>query len=316
MIPKHIPVMATETLTWLDVKPGGTYIDATVGEGGHSTLIAARIGRSGRLAIIDQDTGILELAQRRLETIGPRIIPQNSGFDRIGELAGLAPIDGILFDFGVSSHQLDNPARGLSYWADAPLDMRLNPGAELTAARIVNEYPESELSRIIQAYGEERWASRIAAFIADARKRRPIETTAELEQTIKNAIPAGARRTGGHPARKTFQALRIAVNDELGQITRALPEAIELLGPGGRLVTIAYHSLEDRIAKRTFTRLAQCQCPPELPQCRCGGPTVRILVRRPISPRPEEIDENPRARSARLRCIAKLSPVLAGVEGE
>lgn len=318
---EHRPVLLQEVLTWLAPRSGGVYVDATVGGGGHAVQVAQRISPGGRLVGIDRDPAAVAAAAARLEAEAPRDVVWDVRHANFAELdvvldgLGIGSIDGVLFDLGVSSVQFDNPARGFTYREDAPLDMRMDPSRGQTARDLVNEAPEETLRHIIATYGEERWAARIARFIVERRRQAPIETTGDLVQVIKEAIPAAARRRGPHPARRTFQALRIAVNDELGSLERGLQAAIARLAPGGRVVVISFHSLEDRIVKQAFREAERgCICPPELPACRCGRrPVLRILTRRPVTPSPEEIHVNPRARSAKLRAAER---VLASTGGE
>ena len=286
-------------------------MDCTLGGAGHAVAIAAEIGPTGMLVGIDQDDTALNAATDALR-LGQqtRLIKGNFGdLDRLLSEASIPYVDGFLFDLGVSSPQLDVPERGFSYHGDAPLDMRMDPNAGgMTAADVVASYSEAELARVIRAYGEERWASRIAAFIVAARARRPVTTTAQLVDLIRSAVPAGARKDGPHPARRTFQALRIEVNRELEVLESALDAAVRWLVPGGRIVVISYHSLEDRVVKQAFASLAEtCTCPPELPVCVCGvKPVVRVLTRRAVVPTPAEVERNPRSRSAKLRAAEKL----------
>lgn len=318
---KHEAVLVREAISWLNCRPGGVYIDCTLGGGGHAQAILEEILPGGHLVGIDQDAAAIDVAQRRLAPFEGSVSIIQGNFRDLNDIVAplkLGKIDGIIFDFGVSSYQLDSPARGFSYHLDGPLDMRMNPQQETTASHLVNELSEEELNHIIRQYGEERWAARIAQFIVKARRRKPLETTAELVKVIKAAIPAGARRRGPHPARRTFQALRIAVNDELDSISWALRAAVGLLAPGGRICAISFHSLEDRIVKQTFRDLARgCSCPPELPVCVCDRqPQLEILTRRPLRPSKGELEKNPRARSAKLRAGAKLVPVLKEEVGE
>ena len=317
----HEPVMLREMLDALAVKPGGTYIDCTVGGGGHASGILERSAPDGILIGLDRDPDAMAAAAERLKTFGKRVILVQADFrDLLRVLAGLGVgnADGVLYDLGVSSHQFDDPERGFTYREDAPLDMRMDPGGGLTAADLVNTLPHDELARIIRQYGEERWAGRIAAFIVEERRHRPIRTTGDLVEIIKRAVPARARRQGPHPARRTFQALRIAVNAELEALVSSLRQAVDVLKPGGRICVIAYHSLEDRIVKETFREMAAgCTCPPGLPVCRCGRePLLRVLTKRPQYPSPEEVAANPRSRSARLRAAERLAPVLKQKERE
>ncbi len=307
----HVSVLLNEAVTHLNPRPGGTYVDCTLGGGGHTLEIMKRILPDGRVIGIDQDTNALEAAKERLSAFENNVIFAHSNFYKIKAVVaglGLETVDGILFDLGVSSHQLDEGSRGFSYMQDAPLDMRMNANDPVTAEQLVNELPEEELTSIIKDYGEERWAKRIAAFIAEHRRRQLIHTTGELVDIIKKAIPAGARKDGPHPAKRTFQALRIAVNDELNRFAEALRDAVEILRPGGRVCVITFHSLEDRIAKEVFRELAkECICPPELPVCMCDKQKqVDIITGKPILPGPQEITDNPRARSAKLRVAEKV----------
>jgi 16S rRNA (cytosine1402-N4)-methyltransferase len=305
----HVPVLADEVRQLLAVSPGETVIDATFGAGGHAALLAADLRGSGRFIAIDRDPAVKPYFEgfRRRSGVQGRLL--RGDFSVVVEqLAenGLRA-DAILFDLGVSSMQIDRPERGFSYAADAPLDMRMDPSADLSARELVNESPERELAQIFKRYGEERYARPIARAIARRRKKEPFERTADLVATIKCAIPTPARFGDGHPAKRVFQALRIAVNDELGALERALPAALELLRPGGRLAVISFHSLEDRIVKQFLRAEEQgCTCPPDFPVCVCGSePTLRALKRKAIRPTAREIGENPRAASARLRAAVK-----------
>ncbi len=308
---RHIPVLPAEVTQYLLPHPGSIIVDCTLGGAGHAKRIADLIQPTGILVGVDQDDAALSAAADTLR-LGRQAILIKGNFAQLDTLlseAGIAYADGFLFDLGVSSPQLDVGERGFSYHGDAPLDMRMDPeGGGTSAADVVATYSEADLSRIIREYGEDRWASRIAAFIVAARGRRPLLTTGDLVQVIKDAIPAAARRTGPHPARRTFQALRIEVNRELEVLERGLRSAVRWLTPGGRIVVISYHSLEDRTAKRVFAEMAKgCICPPELPMCSCGHePVLRIVTRRPVVPTEREIEENPRARSAKMRVAEKL----------
>lgn len=303
--------MLAEVLHYLSPHPGATVVDCTLGGAGHAVEIASAIAPGGLLVGIDQDDAALTAAADVLR-LGQQttLLKGNFGeLDRLLAGANIPYADGFLFDLGVSSPQLDFAERGFSYKADALLDMRMDPAAGgMTAADVVNTYDEADLARVIRDYGEDRWASRIAAFIVAARARHPVTTTTELVDIVKAAIPAAARKGGPHPARRTFQALRIEVNHELEVLERALDAAVRWLAPGGRIVVISYHSLEDRVVKQAFARLSQtCTCPPELPVCVCGAkPVVRVLTRRAIVPTEEEVDRNPRSRSAKLRAAEKL----------
>lgn len=304
--------MPAEVLQGLKIKPGGVYVDCTLGGAGHSKAILEEIGPSGLLIALDQDPAAIAEAEKKLAPDQNRVILVRANFATLADVLnnqGIDSVDGILFDLGTSSHQLDNPARGFSYQHDAPLDMRMDPGQQLTAGELVNNLPETELAKIIKDFSEERWAVRIASFICRDRKRQPIETTAQLVEIIKKAIPSGARRRGPHPAKRTFQALRIAVNKELSILEPAVLAAVEFLRPGGRICVITFHSLEDRIIKNLYRRLAtSCTCPRELPVCVCGGKrTLKIISSKPVIPTNEELAYNPRARSAKLRIAEKVS---------
>lgn len=306
---QHRPVLIAEVLELLDPARRLTIVDCTLGGGGHSAAIREMLPTESWLVGIDQDDDALTAAAKRMA--GYENVKLLKG--NFGQLKALLadwnrPIDGFLFDLGVSSWQLDNPRRGFAYQHDAPLDMRMNQEAALSAADIVNKWPARDLTGIFRAYGEERWSSRVAAFIVKARELKPIETTGELVEIIKAAIPASARREGGHPGRRIFQALRIAVNSELENLRLGLEAAIDICVPGGVVAAISYHSLEDRIVKRAFKdKSAGCVCPPEVPVCQCGHkPEVKILTKRPIVPGSEELESNPRSRSAKLRAAAKL----------
>lgn len=307
---RHIPVLLAEVTQHLSLHPGSIVVDCTLGGAGHAKRIADSITPTGILVGIDQDDAALAAASATLR-LGQQAILLKGNFGELDSLltrAGIPYADGFLFDLGVSSPQLDLPDRGFSYQEDAPLDMRMDADGPLTAADVLNTYSESQLASILREYGEERWASRIAEFIVAARGRHPLQSTGELVQIVKAAIPAAARREGGHPARRTFQALRIEVNRELDVLAAALDSASRWLSPGGRICVISYHSLEDRIVKQTFARLsAGCTCPPEIPVCVCGvEPVLRVITRRPILPSAEEIEVNPRSRSAKLRVAEKL----------
>jgi 16S rRNA (cytosine1402-N4)-methyltransferase len=306
----HVPVLANEVRELLAVRPGETVVDATFGAGGHAALLAADLQGSGRFIGGDRDPTVepyFETFRRRTAVPAARLLRGEASvvLDQLAENGVQA--DAILLDLGVSSMQLDRPERGFSYAVDAPLDMRMDPTDELSAADIVNEYPERELTSIFRRFGEERYAKQIARAIVRRRKQQPIERTGELVELIRSAIPAPARFGDGHPAKRVFQALRIAVNDELGELEDALPAAFDMLRPGGRLGVIAFHSLEDRIVKRFFQKLERgCVCPPDFPICVCGRePELRRLNRRPIRPSAEEVALNPRAAAARLRAAAR-----------
>lgn len=308
----HVPVLYDECMRALAIKPDGIYVDGTMGGGGHSSGICERLGEGGLFIGIDRDIDAINAASKRLNDQGTpceKRFEQSNYADikQVLEREGISSIDGALLDLGVSSFQLDNPERGFSYMSDAPLDMRMDAGSDFTAYDVVNGYSEKELFRIIKDYGEERWAKRIAEFIISARKEKKIESTFELVDIIKAAIPAAARREGPHPAKRTFQAIRIEVNDELGALEKAVSDFIDVLAPKGRLAIISFHSLEDRIVKDTFkARLNPCICPPEFPVCTCGRkPDVNKITGRPIIPTDLEIENNPRSRSAKLRILEK-----------
>ncbi len=308
---QHIPVLLDECIENLAVKPDGVYVDGTIGGGGHSLRICERLSDRGTLIGIDRDRDALSASRERLAGQScRRILVQDDYADIKAVLSdqGLEKIDGALLDLGVSSYQLDNVKRGFSYMQDAPLDMRMDQSGGLTAYDVVNGYDRDAITRLISEYGEERWAKRIAEFICDARKQKPIESTGELVDIIKAAVPKGARRDGPHPAKRTFQAIRIEVNDELGQIRAAVDDFCDVLAPRGRLCIITFHSLEDRIVKEKFIkRVNPCVCPPEFPVCMCGKVgDVKKITRKPIVPTDEEIRQNPRSRSAKLRVIEKL----------
>ena len=306
---KHVSVMFDEAIAGLDLKTNGIYVDGTLGGGGHSGGICAGLGENGLLIGIDRDRDALAAAEKRLSQYKCRKEYVQSNFSDIKtvlEDLGVEKIDGALLDLGVSSFQLDNPERGFSYMQEAPLDMRMNRDDSLTAYDVVNGYDKDELKDIIQKYGEERWASRIADFVVRERSKKPLETTTELVDVIKAAIPAKARRDGPHPAKRTFQAIRIEVNDELGRLGRALEDFLAVLKPGGRLAVITFHSLEDRIVKETFRkRFDPCTCPPGLPVCVCGKVGDIERPGKPLIPSQGEIDSNPRSRSAKLRIAVK-----------
>ncbi len=305
----HVPVLAEEVRELLALEPGDTLVDATFGAGGHASLLAADLRGRGRVIAIDRDPSVRPYFERFRRTAGVQTRFLRGDFSIV--LTQLADngvrADAVLLDLGVSSMQLDRPERGFSYASDAPLDMRMDPSADLSARELVNEASERELERIFRRYGEERYARQIAKAIGRRRRERPFERTGDLVETIKAAIPAPARFGDGHPARRVFQALRIAVNDELEALERALPAAVEMLRPGGRLAAISFHSLEDRIVKR-FLRAEErgCVCPPEFPVCVCGRePVVRVLTPKPVRPSAREVALNPRAASARLRAAEK-----------
>jgi 16S rRNA (cytosine1402-N4)-methyltransferase len=305
----HVPVLAEEVLAALDPGPGDTVVDCTFGAGGHAALLASRLRGDGKLIAIDRDPTVAPYFERLRRSTGVKARLLNGEFSLV--LRGLADngvqADAILMDLGVSSMQLDRPERGFSYAADAPLDMRMDPLAELSAREVVNETSERELADILRRYGEERYARQIARAIVRRRGTQPFERTGDLVEAVKAAIPAPARFGEGHPAKRVFQALRIEVNDELGALERALPAALEMLRPGRRLAVISFHSLEDRIVKRFLRREEHgCTCPPDFPVCACGAqPSLRAVPRRAIRPSPAEIARNPRSQSARLRVAVK-----------
>jgi 16S rRNA (cytosine1402-N4)-methyltransferase len=307
----HIPVLEAEVLAYLQPVTGGTYVDGTLGGGGHAARILEAAGRGGRLFGFDRDSSAIEAASRALAGFSEGFIPVNRNFAEMAEaLAGLgvAAVDGFLLDLGVSSHQLDTAERGFSFQQNAPLDMRMDRRAARTAADLVNHLSHGELAKIFREYGEERWAGRIASFICTARETAPVVTTGQLADIVKGAIPRKAWEERIHPATRTFQALRIAVNDELASLEKGLADAVSLLKPGGRGVVISFHSLEDRIVKQMFRRMAEgCVCPKELPVCVCNHkPEVKNLTGRPVTATEAELAVNPRARSARLRAVQKL----------
>ncbi len=301
----HVPVLAEEVVSLLDPRPGETVVDGTFGAGGHAELLAARLRGEGKLIAIDRDPTVAPYFERLRRSTGVKARLHHGEFSSVLRQLSENGVraDVVLLDLGVSSMQLDRPDRGFSYAVDAPLDMRMDPGAEHSARELVNEAGERELADIFTRYGEERYARQIARAIVARRRKQRFERTADLVETIKGAIPAPARFGEGHPAKRVFQALRIEVNDELGSLERALPAALEMLRPGGRLGVISFHSLEDRLVKR-FLRAQEhgCTCPPDFPVCVCGSqPTMRATPRRAVRPTAGEIARNPRAQSARLR---------------
>ena len=306
----HKTVLLNEAIDNLNIKEDGIYVDATLGFGGHSGLILKRVKR-GFLFAFDQDEMAIEYSEKKLAEIGSNYEIIKSNFANLKEELGkrnINKIDGIVFDLGVSSHQLDTAERGFSYMQDAPLDMRMDQQARLSAYDVVNSYDEAELNRIFKEYGEERWSKRIAQFIVEARKNAPVETTGELVDIIKRAVPAAVRNAkGGHPAKRIFQAIRIEVNDELGILENAFRTAVAHLKPGGRIAIITFHSLEDRIAKNVLREMAKgCICPPELPICTCGHkPEIKLLVKGTAASK-EELEHNSRSKSAKLRIAEKL----------
>lgn len=308
---KHVSVLLTETIESLNIKPDGIYVDGTLGGGGHSFEICKRLGEGGRLIGIDQDMDAIKAATERLEAYKDKITIVHSNYKDIDSvLKGLAVsgVDGIVLDLGVSSYQLDNAERGFTYREDTPLDMRMDQSSRLTARDIVNDYSEAELFRVIRDYGEDGFAKNIAKHIVIARQKKPIDTTGELNEIIKAAIPAKVRQGTGHPSKKTFQAIRIELNRELEVLEDSLDRMIELLNPGGRLSIITFHSLEDRIVKNIFRKnMNPCICPPGFPVCTCGRkPTGKIVTRKPIVPGEQELECNKRAKSSKLRVFEKM----------
>ncbi len=306
----HTPVMLRECVDGLDIHADGIYADATLGRGGHGLEIVRRL-TTGRLIAFDTDAQAIEESSVRLAQYADKITFVHSNFSRLAETLkdlGIAGVDGVLFDLGVSSPQLDDESRGFSYMADAPLDMRMDRQNPLTAWEIVNRWPEQELRRIFYEYGEERYSSRIAANIVRRRENKTIDTTFELVDVIKSSVPAAAKREKQHPAKRVFQAVRIAVNDELESLSSGLNQAMDALNPGGRLVVISFHSLEDRIVKNAIrSRENGCTCPPGLPVCVCGFvKTMESVTRKPLTPTEQELRDNPRSRSAKVRIARKI----------
>lgn len=306
----HVSVLLQECLDGLNIRPDGIYVDGTLGGAGHSSQIAARL-TTGRLIGIDRDPVALKAAGQRLAPFGDRVTLVHSNFCEIAQVLkdlGISGVDGILLDLGVSSPQLDDGSRGFSYMVDAPLDMRMNNEDSLSAYEVVNQWPYEELRRILYEYGEERYAPQIASAICRRRETAPIATTLELVDIIRSAMPPAALREKQHPAKRSFQAIRIAVNDELGSVEKVMVDAIPCLNPGGRLAVITFHSLEDRIVKNGMAAAAKgCTCPPKLPVCVCGNkPKVKLISRKPIVSGAQELEVNPRARSAKLRVCEKV----------
>ena len=306
----HISVLLNECIEGLDIKPEGIYVDGTLGGAGHSFQIAQRL-TTGRLIGIDRDPVALAAASKRLETVRDRVSLVHSNFSDMAQVLAdleIDGVDGILLDLGVSSPQLDDGQRGFSYMTDAPLDMRMNNEDSLDAYAVVNTWPQEELKRILYTYGEERYAPQIASAICRRREEKPIETTLELVDIIRGAMPPVALREKQHPAQRSFQAIRIAVNDELGAVEKIMTDAVKLLNPGGRLAIITFHSLEDRIVKLGMNQWAKgCTCPPSFPVCVCGKkPLVKLISRKPITASETELEENPRSRSAKLRVCEKI----------
>ena len=300
----------------LKIRPDGIYLDGTLGRAGHSREIVRRL-TTGRLICVDRDQAALDAARERLGEWMDRVTLVRSNFDQLDAILdglSVSGVDGMLFDLGVSSPQLDDGARGFSYRTDAPLDMRMDQRQAMTASDVVNTWPQEELRRILSQYGEERYASSIAVAIVRRRQERPIETTLDLVDVIKSGMPAKARKENQHPAKRSFQAIRIAVNDELSSVDRMIQAAVPRLNQGGRLAIITFHSLEDRIVKTGLAAFARgCTCPPDFPVCVCGKtPDIKLIARKPMLPTAEEIAENPRARSAKLRVAEKLKPPAAG----
>ena len=306
----HVPVLLRECIEGLNIKPDGVYVDGTLGRAGHSVEILKRL-QTGRLIGIDRDETAIEEAQKKLLEFSDKATLVHGNFRELTailERLGVPEVDGMLFDLGVSSPQLDDASRGFSYMQDAPLDMRMDRSSSLTAYDIVNTWPESELKRILFEYGEERYAPRIAAALVKQRQTKPVESTLELSEIIRSAMPGAALREKQHPAKRSFQAIRIAVNDELASISDMLTGAVDKLKPGGRLAVISFHSLEDRIVKNAFlSREKGCTCPRDFPVCVCGfKQTLRTVTRKPITAGQEELEKNPRARSAKLRIAERI----------
>ena len=307
----HVSILLDACVQALAIRPDGIYLDATLGGGGHSLAIAQRLTHGGRLIGIDRDDAALCAARQRLLSVKERVSLVKSDFRALKDAAagvGVTQLDGALFDLGVSSPQLDDAARGFSYMQDAPLDMRMDRTAPLSARDVVNGYDEDTLTKILFEYSEERYAHRIAAAIVRAREKQPIERTLQLVDIVRSAMPPQALREKQHPAKRTFQAIRIAVNDELTAVAEGVRQAIEMLVPGGRIAVITFHSLEDRIVKNTYQAFARgCTCPPEFPVCVCGKrPSLKLVSKKPILPDEAEVAANPRARSAKLRVAEKL----------
>lgn len=310
---KHKSVLLEECIENLNINPEGTYIDGTIGGAGHSLEIYKRLKNKGCLIGLDQDAFAVETSTKRLEEAKGeaeyKVVNTNfQNISKVCEQLGVKEVDGILLDLGVSSHQLDEASRGFSYQNDAPLDMRMNRNSDLSAHKLINEYSERDIYTIIRDYGEEKWASRIAKFIVEARAVQPINTTFDLVDIIKKAVPSSARRDGPHPAKRTFQAIRIAVNDELNILNSTIVDCVTLLKSGGRLCIITFHSLEDRIVKLQFNKeVKPCTCPPAFPTCVCGkNSRVSLVNRKPIEASEKELETNPRARSAKLRVLQKI----------
>lgn len=310
MVFEHKSVLLYETVDSLNIKPDGIYVDGTLGGGGHAYEVCSRLGKHGRLIGIDQDADAIAAATKRLEPFADKVTVVRSNYENIASVLhdlGIEKVDGIYLDLGVSSYQLDTASRGFTYREDAPLDMRMDQRNTQTAADIVNTYSETELYHIIRDYGEDRFAKNIAKHIVQRRQKKPYETTGELIETIKAAIPAKIRATGGHPAKRTFQAIRIELNHELDVLNRSIDTMIDLLNPGGRLSIITFHSLEDRIVKKRFRDNENpCICPPEFPVCMCGRKSKgTVITRKPIVPGEEELEYNKRSKSSKLRVFER-----------
>ena len=317
---KHIPIMLEQVIEGLDIKSSGIYVDGTLGGAGHSSKIVEYLTEGGRLIGIDQDEAAIAAASKRLEPYKDRVTIVRSNYSQMTEIIknlGIDKVDGILLDLGVSSYQLDTADRGFSYMEDAPLDMRMDQRQRMTARDIVNDYSEAELTRIIRDYGEDKFAKNIAKHIVNARKTKPIETTIELSEIIKASIPAKVRATGGHPAKRTFQAIRIELNGELTVLKDSINGMIDSLCEGGRIAIITFHSLEDRIVKNAFrTAENPCICPPDFPVCVCGRKSKgRVITRKPLVPSEEEMESNPRSKSSKLRIFERSSGNYTGREG-
>ena len=308
---EHTTVLLNEAIEYLNIRPEGIYVDGTLGGGGHASKICEKLNAKGLLVGVDQDETALKVAEERLRVYPNKKAFVHSNFSNIRHVMnelGLKYIDGIVLDLGVSSHQLDEASRGFSYMHDADLDMRMDRNQKFNAENVVNEYDQEDLYRIIKEYGEEKWAKRIAEFIVRERKDKPIKTTGQVVEIIKKAIPAAARREGPHPAKRTFQAIRIEVNNELGILEKTIKDIADVLNPDGRICIITFHSLEDRIVKNTFRDLSiACKCPPEYPVCVCKGEQIlKIITRKPALPSQEEVENNPRSRSAKLRVAERV----------
>lgn len=308
---KHVSVLLDETIENLDIKPDGIYVDGTLGGAGHAREVCKRLGENGRFIGIDQDEEAIAVSKKRLEEFGEKVTIVKNNYvhmKQVLQAQGIDKVDGIVLDLGVSSYQLDNAERGFSYMEDAPLDMRMDREQPITAKDIVNRYPEAELVRIIKDYGEERYARNIARNILREREKKEIETTGQLVDIIRSSMPAKVRNGKGHPAKRTFQAIRIECNQELEVLREALDDMIELLNEGGRLCIITFHSLEDRMVKNSFRKAEQpCTCPPDFPVCVCGKKSKgKVVTRKPILPSEEEIKENSRSKSAKLRVFKKV----------